>query len=101
MRHGIQVGAFRHAGIPGVRKRTNRKLGQIQKANHCGMGILQGIYQFAHKSKSEFKDWASDAPLDRFVDILDTWKTSFPSGKDQAAMQKFLEKNCPDWSREF
>ena len=76
-----------------------KNLGQIQKARSYGMGILQGIYQFEHESKSEFRDWASDAPLDRFVDILNTWKSSFPSEKDHVAMQKFLAKNCPKWSR--
>jgi len=93
---------FDEALEPFIRDQERFKnLGQIQKAKNYGMGILQGIYHFKHESKSEFKDWASDAPLDRFVDILNTWKTSFPSEKDHAAMQKFLAKNCPKWSRQF
>lgn len=76
-------------------------LGQIQQAQKYGMAILQGIYLFAHESKSKFKDWAEDAPLDRFLDILNTWKTSFPSRKNHSDMQNFLKKNCPKWSQRF
>ncbi|HNX76426.1 MAG TPA: hypothetical protein PLM07_17930 [Candidatus Rifleibacterium sp.] len=93
---------FDEALEPFIRDQERFKnLGQIHKAKNYGMGILQGIYKFEHESKSDFKDWASDAPLDRFVDILNAWKSSFPSEKDHVAMKKFLEKNCPNWSRHF
>ena len=29
-----------------------------QTKQYC-MGVLKGIYDFEHKSKSEFKDWAT------------------------------------------
>lgn len=93
---------FDEALEPFIRDQERFKnLGQIQKAKTYGMGILQGIYRYAHESKSEFGDWASDAPFDRFSSILDTWKTSFPCEKDHAALQKFLEKKCSKWCRRF
>jgi hypothetical protein len=93
---------FDEALEPFIRDQERFKnLGQIQKAKTYGMGILQGIYRYAHESKSEFVDWASDAPFDRFLDILNTWKKSFPSEKDHSVLQKFLEKNARNGVGDF
>ena len=64
--------------------------------NYC-MGILKGIYQFEKESKSEYKDWADDAPGEYFGEILDEWKNNCKNSEDVKEMEKFVKKNFPDW----
>ncbi len=74
------------------------ELGMIKEAKFYCMGVLKGIYQYAQESKSEFKDWAIDIPEECFGYLLEEWKKG-TKGKDELnEMNKFLEKECSDWS---
>lgn len=59
--------------------------------NYC-MGILKGIRQFEKESKSQYKDWAVDAPSGYFEMILNDWKEGCKSSKDVKEMEEFVKK---------
>ncbi len=62
------------------------------------MGILKGLYVFKKESKTEYKDWAVDAPWEYFRRLRREWQEWTKSQKDLAAMDKFVSQNCPDWA---
>ena len=64
--------------------------------NYC-MGILKGIYQFEKESKSEYKDWAADAPREYFEMVLNDWKKGCENPKNVESMNEFVKKNFPGW----
>ncbi len=68
-----------------------------KEAKEFCMGILKGIYQYEHESKSEFKDWASDLPGESFGDVLREWSNGC-NESDKAGMTTFIKKEFPDWS---
>ncbi|MDI6917530.1 MAG: hypothetical protein QMC80_07010 [Thermoplasmatales archaeon] len=67
-----------------------------ESKNYC-MGILKGIYRFEKESKSEYKDWAVDAPWEYFENVLDDWKKGCKNPKDVQEMEEFIKKNFPGW----
>ena len=74
------------------------RLGMLIQARTYCMGVLYGIYQFDRESKSEFRQWAEDIPLECFRSLLGDWK------KDNencigAEMNEFLRGSCSDWVR--
>ena len=62
------------------------------------MGLLKGLYIFDKESKSEYKNWAEDAPYGFFRRLRQEWQEWNKSQRDLEAMNKFLARNCPDWS---
>lgn len=62
------------------------------------MGLLKGLYLFDKESKSEYKDWAGDAPHDFFRRLQKEWEEWNRSQRDLEAMNRFLTQNCPDWA---
>jgi hypothetical protein len=61
------------------------------------MGVLKGIYKYAHESSSEFKDWVVDIPEGCFGSLLEDWKKRVKNKNDIAKMGKFIKKECGDW----
>ena len=73
-----------------------RKLSMPKEATLYCMGILKGIYAFDKASKTQYKEWAVDAPGEYFVFILDDWRTLYKGKIPMASMKDFLATNCPD-----
>ncbi len=73
--------------------RKYQELSMYAEAKNCCMGILKGIYQFEKESKSEYKDWAVDAPKEYFKNVLDDWRKSCKNPKDVKAVEEFIKKN--------
>jgi len=63
------------------------------------MGVLLGIYRFEEESKSEFKDWAVDAPGEFFRRIYNDWKKGCRNKRSLRKMETFIEDKCPGWLR--
>jgi hypothetical protein len=63
------------------------------------MGVLKGIYKYAHESNSEFKDWATDVPEECFGYLLEEWKKRTKRKKDLKNMEDFLSIECSDWAK--
>lgn len=61
-----------------------------QAKDHC-MGILQGIWRFESESKSEFKDWAEDAPKENMTRIFGEWRKMSKSPKDIAQVKRLMD----------
>ena len=63
------------------------------------MGVLQGIYRFDQESKTEFKEWAEDIPLERFGSLLDKWRKDRQSSNAITEMDEFIRDLCPNWAK--
>jgi len=74
-----------------------KKLSMPKEATLYCLGILKGIYAFDKDSKTQYKEWAVDAPGEYFAFILDDWRTLYKGIIPMVSMKVFLETNCPDW----
>lgn len=72
-------------------------LGMSAEANQMCKGLLFGLYRFGHKSTSEFKNWASDAPSGIAGTVVEVWSMGDPSQADIAALRVFAEDELRDW----
>lgn len=73
-------------------------IGMAEGAKRYCMGVLKGIYEFEHQSKTEFKDWATDIPGECFGGILEEWQRSCAREPDVKEMNAFISKECPKWA---
>ena len=62
------------------------------------LGILKGVYDFQWHSKTEFKNWAIDAPGEYFSSYLEEWKKHFQRPSSTSRMNQFLTEHCVKWS---
>jgi hypothetical protein len=74
-----------------------QKLGKSAEANTLCKGLLLGLYQFDQESKSEFKNWAVDAPGEFASTVIEAWKAGKPGRKDVAAFKKFIAEELGSW----
>ena len=74
-------------------------LKKTAEAKRYCMGVLKGIYKYAHKSKSEFKNWADDIPEECFGYLLEKWTKRSKNKSDIEDMNNFLEKDCKNWAK--
>jgi len=74
-----------------------KKLSMPKEAALYCLGILKGIYEFDKDSKTQYKEWAVDAPGEYFAFILEDWKMLYKGKIPMVSMKDFLETNCPDW----
>ena len=74
-----------------------KKLSMPKEATLYCLGILKGIYAFDKDSKTQYKEWAVDAPGEYFAFILGDWRTLYKGKIPMVSMKGFLETNCPDW----
>ena len=44
-----------------------------QEATYC-TGVILGIYRYEHESKSEFRGWSVDVPIECAGYLLDKWR---------------------------
>lgn len=77
--------------------RKYQQLNMPRQAMHLCMGLLQGFYLFEHESTSEFKNWATDAPLDFAQEVVAAWKAEFPSADDVLAVKEFIAGTLGIW----
>ncbi len=81
------------------RVKKYHEIGMAQQSREYCMGVLQGIYEFDHRSKSQFKEWAMDVPSECFGALLSDWRRGCSQKDDLVKMNKFISKNCPEWAR--
>ena len=63
------------------------------------MGVILGIYRYEHESKSEFREWCSDVPIECAGYLLDTWRERNPGTPRTQAMDEFIQRRCPKWAQ--
>ncbi len=66
----------------------------VKQAKLQCMGVLKGIWRFASESKSEFKDWAGDAPGENMARVFDEWQKESRNPKDISEVKKFMDSLC-------
>ncbi len=69
-----------------------------QERDYC-MGIVLGAYKYEHESKSEFKSWCTDIPLEYVSDLLDRWRARKHNPSASVEMNEFIRRRCPEWAR--
>ena len=68
-----------------------------QEATYC-MGVVLGIYRYEHESKSEFRQWSVDVPIECAGYLLDKWRERKQDGPRAETMNKFIRQRCPKWA---
>ncbi len=68
-----------------------RQLSLEKQATLQCMGILKGIWRFELESKSEFKDWAVDAPRENMGRVFEEWKKGSQNRQDIQAVKTFMD----------
>ena len=74
-----------------------QRLGMKAQANQMCMGLLQGLHHFEYESRSEFKNWAADAPGSFAWTVVDAWKDGSPGQVDVKAVKLFIEEELGGW----
>jgi hypothetical protein len=78
--------------------RKYQQLSMFEQAEAVCLGILKGVYDFQWYSKTEFKNWAVDAPVESFWEYVGEWKTHFKQRSSPEKLQQFLTEHCPKWA---
>jgi hypothetical protein len=79
--------------------KTYRALGMPEQETTYCMGVVLGIYRYEHESKSEFRKWCVDVPLECAGYLLDTWRERNRGTARTLAMDEFIQRRCPKWAR--
>ena len=75
-----------------------QQLSMLKQAEAVCLGILKGVYDFQWYSKTEFKDWAVDAPAEYFWTYLGEWKKHFKQRQSPTKLNQFLTEHCLKWA---
>lgn len=69
-----------------------------QERDYCA-GVILGLYRYEKESKSEFRNWSEDLPLDSAGWLLDEWRERNVDKAMRDAMDDFIRGRCPEWAR--
>ena len=75
-----------------------RELGMAEQETTYCMGVILGIYRYEHESKSAFREWAVDIPIECAGYLLSTWRERNQNAVAAAAMDEFIRQRCPKWA---
>jgi hypothetical protein len=78
--------------------KTYRELGMTEQETTYCMGVILGIYRYEHESKSEFREWCVDVPLECAGYLLDIWRERNQGTAPAQAMDEFIRQRCPKWA---
>jgi len=79
--------------------KTYRELGMPEQETTYCMGVILGIYRYEHESKSEFRKWCVDVPLECAGYLLDIWRERNEGTASAEAMDEFIRHRCPKWAK--
>ncbi|MCP4361066.1 MAG: hypothetical protein GY796_23915 [Chloroflexi bacterium] len=69
------------------------------EARQMCIGLLMGFYLFEYKSKTEFKDWATDSPSFFASEVINVWREGTAGTKDRDEVRSFIAEEMPRWAR--
>ena len=75
-----------------------RELGMAKQETTYSMGVILGIYRYEHESKSEFRKWCEDVPIECAGYLLDKWRERNQDPDRAQAMDEFIRHRCPKWA---
>lgn len=61
-----------------------------QEQDYC-MGVVLGTYRYEKESKSEFKDWCTDIPIECAGGMLDDWRKRSRNVTASGTMDEFIQ----------
>ena len=76
-----------------------RELGMAEQETIYCMGVILGIYRYEHESKSAFREWCEDVPIECAGYLLDTWRKRNRHKAPTHAMDDFIRSRCPKWAK--
>jgi hypothetical protein len=76
-----------------------RELGMAEQETTYCMAVTLGIYRYEHESKSEFRKWCVDVPLECAGYLLDMWRERNQGTASAEAMDEFIRHRCPKWAK--
>jgi hypothetical protein len=79
--------------------KTYLELGMPEQETTYCMGVILGIYRYEHESKSEFRKWCTDVPIECAGYLLDTWRERPQDTASAEAMDEFIQRRCPKWAK--
>ena len=79
--------------------KTYRDLGMPEQETTYCKGVILGIYRYEHESKSEFRKWCIDVPIEYAGYLLDTWRERNQGTAPAQAMDEFIRHRCPKWAK--
>jgi hypothetical protein len=79
--------------------RKYHKTGLNREAQQMCQGLLLGFNDFEHQSKTEFKDWAVDAPHAFAQEVLTVWREGEVEMQNRKEMQAFIDEELGGWAR--
>jgi hypothetical protein len=69
-----------------------------QEATYC-MAVIFGIYRYERESKSEFREWSVDIPVECAGFLLDDWRKRNRGKASINMMHEFIRERCPEWDK--
>jgi hypothetical protein len=75
--------------IDEMKKNQQRALPATAKA-YC-IGIIKGLRQYEKDSRSDFKDWVTDAPGEYVDTVVEEWRKGNPNDKDIAEVMSVVK----------
>jgi hypothetical protein len=75
------------------------ELGMLEEEATYRMGVILGIYRYEHESKSEFRQWSVDIPIECAGHLLEEWRDRGRGSASAEAMAEFIEQRCPNWAK--
>ena len=69
-----------------------------QERDYCE-GVILGLYRYEKESKSEFRNWSEDLPLDSAGWLRDEWRERNADKAMRDTMDEFIRERCPEWAR--
>ncbi len=71
-----------------------------QERDYCA-GVILGLYRYEKESKSEFRNWSEDLPLDSAGWLRDEWRERNADTVMRVTMDDFIRERCPDWAKQM
>jgi hypothetical protein len=62
------------------------------------MGTILGLYRYEQESRSEFREWSVDIPVECAGDLLAQWRKRRRDSASSTAMDEFIQDRCPNWA---
>ena len=75
------------------------ELGMTREEGTYCRGVILGIYRYEHESKSEFRQWCVDVPIECARALLTRWRERGPDPASGTAMDDFIRHRCPSWTK--
>jgi hypothetical protein len=76
-----------------------QELRMAEQETIYSMGVILGIYRYEQESKSEFRAWAEDVPIECAGYLLDKWRKRNKGTAAAQAMNEFIQSRCPKWAK--